>query len=104
MRGRWQCFNHLQREAVARCRSCSRSYCRECVTEHAGVLRCANCIGRSEERRPAAVRTLPLPDALLAALILMATWFCLREAAVRVATTPSMFHNGSALSEVLFDP
>lgn len=39
-----RCFNHGQREAVARCPSCRRHYCRECVTEHDHKLLCASCI------------------------------------------------------------
>src|SRR2546423_1786774 len=39
-----QCWNHEAREAVCRCPGCSRSYCRECVTEHQARLLCALCL------------------------------------------------------------
>lgn len=39
-----RCFNHGQREAVARCPACRRHFCRECVTEHDHKLLCASCI------------------------------------------------------------
>lgn len=39
-----RCFNHGQREAVARCPSCRRHFCRECVTEHDHKILCASCI------------------------------------------------------------
>ena len=42
-----RCFNHALREAVARCPSCRRFFCRECVTEHDGRLTCAGCLTRA---------------------------------------------------------
>jgi hypothetical protein len=39
-----KCFQHLNREAVARCPSCQRFYCRECVTEHEGRMICRPCL------------------------------------------------------------
>jgi hypothetical protein len=39
-----RCWNHESREAVCRCPECSRSYCRECVTEHDSRLLCASCL------------------------------------------------------------
>src|SRR5690349_16700517 len=41
------CWNHETREAVCRCPECSRSYCRECVTEHAARLLCAACLRKA---------------------------------------------------------
>src|SRR5882724_11906637 len=38
------CWNHEAREAVCRCPECGRSFCRECVTEHAARLLCAACL------------------------------------------------------------
>lgn len=45
-----RCFNHALREAVARCPECSRSYCRECVTEHEDRVLCAACLSRVAAR------------------------------------------------------
>jgi len=39
-----RCFNHGNREAVARCLECSRYYCRECVTAHGARVLCASCL------------------------------------------------------------
>jgi hypothetical protein len=39
-----KCFNHHQREAVARCTECGRYFCRECVAEHDDRLICAFCL------------------------------------------------------------
>jgi hypothetical protein len=41
-----RCFNHREREAVARCPECSRFFCRECVTEHDDRVICAACLKR----------------------------------------------------------
>lgn len=39
-----RCFQHISREAVARCPECERFYCRECVTEHDGRMICRPCL------------------------------------------------------------
>ena len=39
-----RCFNHLAREAVAKCPGCARFYCRECITEHDDRVLCADCM------------------------------------------------------------
>ncbi len=39
-----RCFNHVTREAAARCPECGRFFCRECVTEHDERLLCAACL------------------------------------------------------------
>jgi len=39
-----RCDNHAGREAAARCPQCRRFFCRECVTEHAGRVICADCL------------------------------------------------------------
>ena len=43
-----KCFNHIDREAVARCPECRNFFCRECVTEHEGRLICAACLQNDE--------------------------------------------------------
>ncbi len=41
---RERCFNHDAREAAARCPSCKRTFCRECVTEHDNRVLCTLCL------------------------------------------------------------
>jgi hypothetical protein len=41
-----RCANHYRREAVARCPECSRTFCRECVTEHDARILCASCLAK----------------------------------------------------------
>jgi hypothetical protein len=71
-----RCWNHQDREASCRCPRCGRSFCRECVTEHAARLLCATCLeaaaGESRSRRSLGRRFLPAAMAL-AGLVL--AWF-----------------------------
>jgi hypothetical protein len=47
--GALRCFNHANREAAAKCLSCGRFYCRECVTEHGPRVLCASCLAAAHE-------------------------------------------------------
>jgi hypothetical protein len=55
-----RCWIHEEREAAARCLSCRRFFCRECVTEHAGQMICAECVARklAPERTKERSRTM----------------------------------------------
>jgi len=69
-----RCWNHEIREAVFRCPECSRSFCRECVTEHEGRLLCAACLkarARSPVAKPGRTRRL-LPAAMFVGGLLLA--------------------------------
>lgn len=69
-----RCWNHEAREAVCRCPECGRSFCRECVTEHAARLLCAACLKALAERtqsRAGGLRRL-LPAGMLLGGILLA--------------------------------
>ena len=72
---RQQCFNHPGREAVVRCPSCLRDYCRECVTEHHDRYLCSACLRlqAAQETRPH--RSLRVPvGAMLAVAGLLTAW------------------------------
>lgn len=49
---RQRCFNHLGREAAARCTSCQLYFCRECVIEYEGRLRCTTCLDKLAKSAP----------------------------------------------------
>ena len=69
-----RCWNHEAREAVCRCPECRRSFCRECVTEHAARLLCASCLkalSQSKQVRRPGLRRL-LPASMLLGGILLA--------------------------------
>jgi hypothetical protein len=46
-----RCHNHPEREAVARCVTCGRFYCRECITEHHDRMICSACLKSTSERK-----------------------------------------------------
>ena len=89
-----RCFNHLQREAVARCPGCQKFYCRECVTEHDGRLLCRACVGRAAEEtgaRSAAWRSLGTGVLRIAAGLLLL--YAVFSSVGRVLQTlPNQFH------------
>ena len=41
-----RCYHHPRREAVVRCPSCGRFFCRECVTEHDDRMLCSGCLAQ----------------------------------------------------------
>jgi hypothetical protein len=49
-----RCVRHEMREAVGRCASCAGHFCRECVSEHTGLLYCAHCLAREVAKISAA--------------------------------------------------
>lgn len=95
-----RCFNHAVREAVARCPSCRRFYCRECVTEHSDRLMCAACIaaeaapatGRKRSWRPlGAVAQLMLGFAIV--------WIAFLLLGQTLLELPAAFHEGTVWQE-----
>jgi hypothetical protein len=88
-----RCFHHSDREAAARCPSCLRFYCRECVTEHDGRMICANCVARlhaplAKERSSTAIWTIFSLGGLLLA------WLIFYYLGMGLARIPSTFHGG----------
>ncbi len=49
-----RCANHAAREAVARCPSCKKDFCRECITEHKRKMLCTNCLKKLMEKKSGA--------------------------------------------------
>lgn len=91
-----RCFNHLSREAAARCRECQRYYCRECVTEHDGRLICAACLKASAS--PAVAprqRLLGLWRALQLGASLALLWSVFYLIGLILLHTPSEVHEGT---------
>lgn len=72
---RQQCFNHPGREAIVRCPSCRRDYCRECVTEHDDRYLCAACLRLQEGKGTSSSRGRRFPvGALLGLMGLLTAW------------------------------
>lgn len=62
------CANHPGREASARCSGCRLSYCRECVSEHEGLIYCGVCLRKRTDRSHQVRRKLEGLPRLLAPL------------------------------------
>jgi hypothetical protein len=91
-----RCFNHVQREAVAKCPVCSHYFCRECITEHDDRVICAACLAK-------AAPTPLLPRRARAALMrgsvcllgLFAAWFFFYLIGQALLAIPSSYHDGT---------
>mgnify|MGYP001264989032 CR=1 FL=1 len=99
-----RCFNHADREAVARCPGCGSYFCRECVTEHDERVICAACL-RKEARprllqRPGFVGVIHFGQALLG---LFLAWFFFHMVGDILLGLPSSFHEGSLWKDTWFD-
>jgi hypothetical protein len=71
---RQQCFNHPGREAIVRCPSCYRDYCRECVTEHDDRYLCSACL-RLQATKATPTKRLRMPvGALMGLAGLLTAW------------------------------
>ncbi len=89
-----RCFNHGQREAVARCPACRRHFCRECVTEHDHKLLCASCIETLATANVAGERkrwpVIPVLQLFVAIFVLWLSFYSVGRALLLI---PSQFHN-----------
>jgi hypothetical protein len=88
-----RCFNHVNREAAARCPSCQRFYCRECVTEHEGRMMCANCVARlraPQVRR----RSSGVVWSMFSVVGVLMAWLIFYYLGMGLARIPSTFHGG----------
>jgi hypothetical protein len=91
---RKRCFNHVNREAAARCPHCRRCFCRECVTEHDGRLTCAACLRKLAGGRPKD-RAVSVLRFLMAGVGVLAAWVFFYYVGRWLLQLPSQFHQGS---------
>ena len=88
-----RCFNHARREAAARCPSCGRYFCRECVSEHEGRLLCVGCLGAQVQHRSAGRRLLaPIRRGACAAMGVLLLWAVFFACGKALLAIPSEFH------------
>ncbi|MBL0714819.1 MAG: hypothetical protein JJV98_14080 [Desulfosarcina sp.] len=91
-----RCAHHADREAVARCPRCGRYFCRECITEHAGCVLCARCLGsvrRQDDVRSGFLRRLaPLVQFVFGLLLIWGCFFYLGQTLIAL---PDDFHEGT---------
>lgn len=91
-----RCYRHHQREAVARCLSCERFFCRECVTEHRGRLLCSGCLTKATDASSRADGK----GALVLRILQFAgggvvIWFVFYLLGYLLLSIPSAFHDGT---------
>jgi hypothetical protein len=99
-----RCLNHFQREAVARCPSCSQFFCRECITEHDDRVICAACLGKLARvpllQRRCFAEAWRLTQGLVG---LFAAWFLFYLVGEALLRLPAAFHEGSLWQRGLLD-
>jgi hypothetical protein len=91
-----RCFNHAQREAVARCPECGRCFCRECISEHQDRMLCADCLRKLASlptpKRRGLAGLLRLGQCALGMLLVWFFFYLLGEGLLRL---PTSFHEGT---------
>ena len=91
-----RCYNHLNREAAARCPECARVFCRECVSEHDDRVICAACLKRLGAKAAPRAYSFSGILRLAGALLGLATaWFCFYQFGQVFLSLPTSFHEGT---------
>lgn len=89
-----RCFNHAQREAVARCLGCRNFFCRECITEHHERVLCAQCLAGLA--RIPLLKRAAFPIRLAQCLLgIVLAWFCFYLIGESLLALPASFHEGT---------
>lgn len=91
-----RCFNHVAREAAARCPQCRRFFCRECIAEHAGRMLCTLCLQQlaaSLQQNRARWNLLFLALQFVAALFFL--WIFFYTIGIALLKLPAAFHDGA---------
>ena len=96
-----RCLHHAEREAVARCTSCTQHFCRECIVEHDGRVICSECRGKLLQKSG---RTISLGQrlgtGLHLALSILVLWFCIYLFGKTLLLIPSSFHEGDVWKDM----
>lgn len=99
-----RCFNHAEREAVARCLECGHFFCRECVTEYEDRLLCAGCLGqvtRRSDRRTKRRTFVARAIQSLAGFILL--WGIFYLMGLGLLALPTSFHENTVWNIESYD-
>jgi len=95
-----RCFNHRQREAVARCPVCGRFFCRECITEHDDRVICVAClqtVAKHKQHQRSYLHIFRVAaQCMMAFLLLWIIYFSIGQALLRI---PTRFHEGTLWHE-----
>jgi len=96
-----RCLHHVEREAVARCVSCTQHFCRECIVEHDGRVLCAECRGKlSAQAEVKGGFGRKAGAAMHFALSVFVLWFCIYLFGKALLLIPSSFHEGEVWKEM----
>ncbi len=99
-----RCFNHAQREAVARCPHCGRYFCRECITEHDDRAICAACLRQLAAKPPLRRRAFAgLFHLAECAVGIVVVWFFFYLVGEALLALPNSFHEGTVWQAGWFD-
>jgi len=92
-----RCFNHENREAVAKCLDCGRFFCRECINEHEGRFICAQCLKKSV-KQPISKRHhfLGIYRIIQVMIGIIILWMSFNYLGDMLLSVPSEFHEGTA--------
>ena len=97
------CLNHPRREAAARCTSCGRPYCRECVTELDGRMVCGPCYKEKTQVKEKPKRDWFVVTTALQALLGLGTlWLAAWLLGQLLVNTPSSFHEATVWEKLPF--
>lgn len=89
---RQRCFNHTSREAVVRCPSCHNYFCRECTSEHQGLMLCSACLLRTCTEKPLRSDTGSLRRLAWFGITFLFIWFSFYLMGRLVAAIPKSYH------------
>jgi hypothetical protein len=99
-----RCFNHVSREAAARCPECRHYFCRECVTEHDDRVVCTTCLRRLvQPKRSTSRQFAAVSYALQCALGVLLAWFFFFMIGETLLRLPASFHSGDLWQAGWFD-
>lgn len=93
-----RCFNHVDREAVARCTQCRSFFCRECVVDHDQRLLCAACLSGATDQRDNSKRKWSLIRPIVFVLSCLVLWSALYIFGRTLLILPDSFHEGTIWS------
>ena len=95
------CLNHPGREAAARCPTCKRPFCRECITEHDYRMICATCLTELREVTRKGKRGVHLPFAPLIQIVvgLCVLWTVYYQIGEILVNIPVELHEGKLWEE-----
>jgi hypothetical protein len=97
-----RCTRHPLREAVARCPECARFFCRECISEYADRVLCADCIAKLMRRQTrGSSRFAALLHLTLALGGVLTAWLFFDALGRVLVRAPSSFHQGTVWDSLL---